>query len=209
MRRSPRTARCPPRLRSTAVHGSSAGSRVQALRGARGGQCLDPGDEPAIQREPGTRLRYDVGTCRGSRERLDDSGQIGERSLQIRERSVRLSLDAIRLGIETRGHGGVQAADASTEGRRKQGQWEFGTMPCDGELVQEDGLRIDRDALEGGPGVQVPFTGDVRLERRFLEPEDRKSTRLNSSHLGISYAVFCLKTKKREAWRATEPSNSV
>src|SRR5262245_63024451 len=27
-------------------------------------------------------------------------------------------------------------------------------------------------------------------------PEDRKSTRLNSSHLGISYAVFCLKKKK-------------
>src|SRR5205814_8395864 len=27
--------------------------------------------------------------------------------------------------------------------------------------------------------------------------EDRKSTRLNSSHLGISYAVFCLKKKKR------------
>src|SRR5437899_12473927 len=32
-----------------------------------------------------------------------------------------------------------------------------------------------------------------------LEPNasvDRKSTRLNSSHLGISYAVFCLKKKK-------------
>src|SRR5262245_5418413 len=28
-------------------------------------------------------------------------------------------------------------------------------------------------------------------------PGDRKSTRLNSSHLGISYAVFCLKKKKR------------
>src|SRR5258705_4061418 len=27
-------------------------------------------------------------------------------------------------------------------------------------------------------------------------PRDRKSTRLNSSHLGISYAVFCLKKKK-------------
>src|SRR5438045_7535594 len=27
---------------------------------------------------------------------------------------------------------------------------------------------------------------------------DRKSTRLNSSHLGISYAVFCLKKKKKE-----------
>src|SRR5436853_5736176 len=28
--------------------------------------------------------------------------------------------------------------------------------------------------------------------------EDRKSTRLNSSHLGISYAVFCLKKKKNK-----------
>src|SRR5262245_64936696 len=28
--------------------------------------------------------------------------------------------------------------------------------------------------------------------------EDRKSTRLNSSHLGISYAVFCLKKKKKQ-----------
>src|SRR5262245_63259807 len=30
-----------------------------------------------------------------------------------------------------------------------------------------------------------------------LADEDRKSTRLNSSHLGISYAVFCLKKKKK------------
>src|ERR1035438_10554854 len=31
---------------------------------------------------------------------------------------------------------------------------------------------------------------------KILDP-DRKSTRLNSSHLGISYAVFCLKKKKK------------
>src|SRR5256885_11327789 len=31
-----------------------------------------------------------------------------------------------------------------------------------------------------------------------LDKEDRKSTRLNSSHLVISYAVFCLKKKKRQ-----------
>src|SRR5688572_31065437 len=30
---------------------------------------------------------------------------------------------------------------------------------------------------------------------------DRKSTRLNSSHSQISYAVFCLKKKKRRYWR--------
>ena len=62
--RSPRTARWPPRLRSTAVRGSSPGSRVQALRGTRGGQRLDPGYEDTIQVEPTTRLRCDVGSCR-------------------------------------------------------------------------------------------------------------------------------------------------
>src|SRR5256885_2751100 len=31
----------------------------------------------------------------------------------------------------------------------------------------------------------------------YGDPEDRKSTRLNSSHLVISYAVFCLKKKKK------------
>src|SRR5262245_62891226 len=33
---------------------------------------------------------------------------------------------------------------------------------------------------------------------RVRRDEDRKSTRLNSSHLGISYAVFCLKKKKKK-----------
>src|SRR5262245_64715563 len=42
----------------------------------------------------------------------------------------------------------------------------------------------------------------AELHRRgVLQPGqkvDRKSTRLNSSHLGISYAVFCLKKKKQQ-----------
>src|SRR5437899_442186 len=33
---------------------------------------------------------------------------------------------------------------------------------------------------------------------QVLTNRDRKSTRLNSSHLGISYAVFCLKKKKKK-----------
>src|SRR5205814_8734991 len=36
----------------------------------------------------------------------------------------------------------------------------------------------------------------TRSAGRSLIDADRKSTRLNSSHLGISYAVFCLKKKK-------------
>src|SRR5205814_7314079 len=46
--------------------------------------------------------------------------------------------------------------------------------------------------------------GKVRNSERWVGCEaqrarcrDRKSTRLNSSHLGISYAVFCLKKKKK------------
>src|SRR5258705_9528486 len=34
--------------------------------------------------------------------------------------------------------------------------------------------------------------------RPLHSSQDRKSTRLNSSHLGISYAVFCLKKKKKK-----------
>src|SRR5436305_3259290 len=34
------------------------------------------------------------------------------------------------------------------------------------------------------------------LRHREERPQDRKSTRLNSSHVRISYAVFCLKKKK-------------
>src|SRR5437764_8718621 len=45
------------------------------------------------------------------------------------------------------------------------------------------------------PRVVVPF-GQVAVDV-FQHDEDRKSTRLNSSHRCISYAVFCLKKKKK------------
>src|SRR2546430_5474769 len=46
--------------------------------------------------------------------------------------------------------------------------------------------------------ANVPARGlsDVTMER-LLAARDRKSTRLNSSHSQISYAVFCLKKKKK------------
>src|SRR2546426_12777741 len=59
------------------------------------------------------------------------------------------------------------------------------------------GLR-GRAERPGGPGVRRPgrrrAARDVSRERGGAG--DRKSTRLNSSHLVISYAVFCLKKKK-------------
>src|SRR5258705_6390286 len=48
-----------------------------------------------------------------------------------------------------------------------------------------------RSLEDGGGGPEIVVGRDEHIGRR----PDRKSTRLNSSHLGISYAVFCLKKK--------------
>src|SRR3712207_8416771 len=62
-----------------------------------------------------------------------------------------------------------------------------------GEYVKlEDTIRGFDEILEGRHD-------DVPEQAFFLQGaiEDRKSTRLNSSHANISYAVFCLKKKKK------------
>src|SRR2546422_3810951 len=55
-----------------------------------------------------------------------------------------------------------------------------------------------RGARPRGPGA-AQGTGAVRRrgDRALVRLRDRKSTRLNSSHGYISYAVFCLKKKKK------------
>src|SRR5207248_9527557 len=53
----------------------------------------------------------------------------------------------------------------------------------------------NRRDIRGDPGVRVHPPGSPRMSRRL--ESDRKSTRLNSSHRTISYAVFCLKKKKQ------------
>src|SRR5258705_3717433 len=45
-----------------------------------------------------------------------------------------------------------------------------------------------------GFGIVLPL---LPVYGHKFHASDRKSTRLNSSHLGISYAVFCLKKKKK------------
>src|SRR3712207_7829628 len=75
------------------------------------------------------------------------------------------------------------------------------------------GRPTPREAREGRPAAEVlladrgrsPRNGDLardpdgraRRAARPRTPQDRKSTRLNSSHANISYAVFCLKKKKK------------
>src|SRR5207244_13651717 len=55
--------------------------------------------------------------------------------------------------------------------------------------------RIDFSQNDGGTKHHGD-SGNVAAEQTRAETADRKSTRLNSSHQIISYAVFCLKKKK-------------
>src|SRR5690606_40117967 len=50
--------------------------------------------------------------------------------------------------------------------------------------------------MESGRAAAEAARHEARADS--LEAADRKSTRLNSSHVKISYAVFCLKKKKRK-----------
>src|SRR5690242_2929596 len=87
------------------------------------------------------------------------------------------------------------------------------------ELSTEVWSRVFKEAAEAGV-LQADFTGGEPLARIDIVDlvrsaraaglyvslitsglpldEDRKSTRLNSSHMSISYAVFCLKKKKKK-----------
>src|SRR5262245_55196105 len=57
-----------------------------------------------------------------------------------------------------------------------------------------DGIARDRNV---DYSVEVPHVVIAEIDAEMIQ-RDRKSTRLNSSHLGISYAVFCLKKKQKK-----------
>src|SRR5688572_32197359 len=69
------------------------------------------------------------------------------------------------------------------------------------EAQQPDADREGPPERLGGRAVQRPRDSEVADEpdgvQERAQEEDRKSTRLNSSHSQISYAVFCLKKKKQ------------
>src|SRR5438874_3399686 len=62
-------------------------------------------------------------------------------------------------------------------------------------LLYANGFAQELDTGQSRSQVVMHIRGD---SRSFFFDRDRKSTRLNSSHVEISYAVFCLKKKKAE-----------
>src|SRR3712207_8209564 len=63
------------------------------------------------------------------------------------------------------------------------------------EATRTDELTKDEVKAVWGTIKRLAVT--IMAERDFLPVSDRKSTRLNSSHANISYAVFCLKKKTK------------
>src|ERR1035441_10255329 len=63
--------------------------------------------------------------------------------------------------------------------------------------------------FRSNPDLRVLLDQDHLYAQPVMRRQDRKSTRLNSSHLGISYAVFCLKKKTNERCLSSLPFHHV
>src|SRR5262245_64869584 len=115
--------------------------------------------------------------CNIGRALCSISGQVG-RDLANVGRSL---VTAAAVGGGVLATIGIRTA-ASLETAQLQFTTLLGSTEAAQQRVKELFDFARRTPFETGPIVQA----------------DRKSTRLNSSHLGISYAVFCLKKKKRK-----------
>src|SRR2546430_13541778 len=69
----------------------------------------------------------------------------------------------------------------------------YTTLFRSGKLTWGTGLRPEVSGV--APGIEQRAANCLRTENEKQPVVDRKSTRLNSSHSQISYAVFCLKKK--------------
>src|SRR5690606_10379944 len=135
----------------------------------------------------------------------------------LKGRALKGGLSALRGGLEL---GGPALLDLADQFRRQRHVVEFGRLllavlqrPGEelagrGAALRVGGLLVHQDEVRGGdrPRLLAGGVGDDQVEVLHAGPVggrggrgeglgDRKSTRLNSSHVKISYAVFCLKKK--------------
>src|SRR3712207_8685471 len=70
-----------------------------------------------------------------------------------------------------------------------------------------------REVPEVADAVRIQPDWDARVfeygSQSFIEKKDRKSTRLHSSHANISYAVFCLKKKKKNMHQSITTDHNI
>src|SRR5215203_63702 len=128
-----------------------------------------------------------------ARDALDDAALKDEEQNDERQRPEnRGRLDVGEALAERPLHGGQSYRNRHELGIREHKQWEDQVVP---DVNKGD----DRDGSDHRPGqrqhdrpIDPPRSGTVDASRFLEVTRDRKSTRLNSSHANLSYAVFCL-----------------
>src|SRR5690606_11290538 len=128
----------------------------------------------------------------GSRD--SDQEELDGLTLQLRERLLELDVDDVALDRSGAVPDGAKPVDAVAVGALAVTALPFALRAA---------LDLVRTWIENRPVRTVSITlGEDTLELEAVSSSrvsDRKSTRLNSSHVKNSYAVFCLKKKKSEA----------
>src|SRR3712207_6853668 len=79
--------------------------------------------------------------------------------------------------------------------RSGQGATGPGRLDAGGIFSFQGGTFNKTDTFQYAGGTRIT-RGPLKINLDIAHTKDRKSTRLNSSHANISYAVFCLKKKK-------------
>src|SRR5205814_4761187 len=111
------------------------------------------------------------------------------RDLRLGKFDVLVGINLLREGLDLPEVALVAILDADKEG----------FLRSDNSLIQTIG-RAARNLHARAIMYADRVTGSMQraIDETNRRRRDRKSTRLNSSHLGISYAVFCLKKKKKK-----------
>src|SRR5438552_1707003 len=132
-----------------------------------------------------------------------------------RRRPRRRAPLAVIAAVSRRSSRGLRRGRGFAQGQRRRRAAAVGHLardPVGGHGARE----INPTAIRGQREVDAPMVHPHVIERLADHRLDRKSTRLNSSHQIISYAVFCLKKKiavirnwQRLSWISIPPRRSV
>src|SRR5438270_4107718 len=99
---------------------------------------------------------------------------------------------SINLALSTRGIHALEQIGIADEVLKH-------AIPMRGRMIHEKSGALHFAPYDVDPNKHINSIGRAALNTTVIEAaQDRKSTRLNSSHSQISYAVFCLKKKKNK-----------
>src|SRR2546426_6613634 len=187
IRRPPRSTLFPYTTLSRSEEHAGAPLEQVHLRLAVGGGAPDV---PPVRRRAPAVARDAVGDQRGEELAFDGHGPVA------RDAPDERGVEEVHARIHGVGGDRLRRRRLFAEAREARVGVELdeAVLARVGDARQEDrraGATLRMEPLHRG---QVHVRQDVAVE----DEQDRKSTRLNSSHLVISYAVFCLKKKKNK-----------